>query len=168
MDFMCTGDAFCNAGARCTADCVSEIQCSCCQQCYATEVAQCSKVSTVQEGCRIIMDDNFNLKSSLIEAKNGETNLWTPNKDFPFQVTDDVDTDDPWTVSGWIDIEDLPIWYSPGIGVPNTNCSSLMSNNRYAMRNDDQLRFIELDDYPCTEFGKRIIYFLIMEWFYFG
>eukprot|EP00980_Cylindrotheca_fusiformis_P012201 scaffold2962_cov126-Cylindrotheca_fusiformis.AAC.17 len=154
--------------AACSANCVSDMSCSCCFQCYAREVDACSKVSPVEQGCRIIMDDDLNMKSSMIEAKNGDTGGWTYNKDFAFQVTDRLDTDRPWTVRGWIDIEDQPIWYMPRIGVPDVNCSTMMTTDRYVMRDDSQLRFIELPDYPCTEFGKRIIYFLIMEWFYFG
>eukprot|EP00980_Cylindrotheca_fusiformis_P012202 scaffold2962_cov126-Cylindrotheca_fusiformis.AAC.18 len=96
------------------------------------------------------MDDNLNMKSSMIEAKNGDTGSWHFNKDFAFQVTDKVDTDDPWTVRGWIDIEDQPIWYMPAIGA-DVNCSTMMSTDRYVMRDDSQLRFIELPDYPCTE-----------------
>jgi hypothetical protein len=169
MDFLCSDNAFCATGVGCKADCVSEIQCSCCQQCYATEVTMCTKVSPSRNGCRIIMDDSLNEESSMLEAKNDvDPTSWRYNKDFPFQVIDDVDSDDPWTVNGWIDIQDLPIYYMPGIGVPGVNCSTLMLSDHYAMHNDDQLRFIEQPDYPCTDFGKRLIYFLIMEWFYFG
>jgi hypothetical protein len=115
------------------------------------------------------MDDSLNEESSLLEVKNVvDPNSWHYNKDFPFHVTDDVDSDDPWTVNGWVDIQDLPIYYMPGIGVPKVNCSTLMLRENYAMHNDDQLRFIELPDYPCTEFGKRLIYFLIWQAFYFG
>ena len=119
----------------------------------------------------MIMDDTLNEVSVLLEAKTVvDPRSWYYNKDFPWQVTDKVDSDDPWVITGWVDIQDGPIWFKGylggDIGVPETNCSTLMK--QYKMRNDRQLRFIPLEDYPCTEYGKSLIYFLIMQWFYFG
>ena len=90
------------------------------------------------------------------------------NKDYLFEVTDRAGTEIPWTVYGTVDIQEGVLTYAPTIGAPDLECSALMLGGFYKMHNDDQLRFFEVPDYPCTEFGKRIIYFMIMEWFYFG
>ena len=40
--------------------------------------------------------------------------------------------------------------------------------SKYKMANDSQLTFVDVEKYPCTAFGKNIIYFLVLEWYYFG
>ena len=38
----------------------------------------------------------------------------------------------------------------------------------YAMQDNIQLTFLTIPDHPCTDLQKALIYFLVMEWFYFG
>eukprot|EP00980_Cylindrotheca_fusiformis_P012491 scaffold3073_cov66-Cylindrotheca_fusiformis.AAC.6 len=81
------------------------------------------------------------------------------------KVTDDVDIDDPWTVEGLLDVDDeAPMLFVPEAGVPNIACSFLMEEGRYVMKNDTALTFTDIPGYPCTEFGKIIMYFFIFEW----
>ena len=126
------------------------------------------------DGCRMIMDDNLNQKSSLIQAKNPveDSDPWLIyDTNFPFVVTDkiNIDSEDSaYSVYGLIRVDGGPITYNPRIGVPDVTCHELMTDDWYAMKDDSQLRFMEVPGYPCTEFGKRIIYRLIMEWLYFG
>jgi len=124
----------------------------------------------------MIMDDNLNQQSSVIEAKNppgvDDSNLFLfDDTDFAFVVTDkiNIDSEDSaYSVYGSIPVDGGPIIYDPPIGVPDVTCHELMTDGWYAMRDDSQLRFMQVPGYPCTEFGKRIIYRLIMEWLYFG
>ena len=134
----------------------------------------CAKVSPSLNGCRMIMDDNLNQLSSVLQAINPvpDPNVFFGfDRDFPFVVTDkiNIDSEDSaYSVNGWVAVNGGPMIYSPKIGVPDVTCQELMANDWYAMRDDSQLRFMEVPGYPCTEFGKRIIYRLIMEWLYFG
>eukprot|EP00980_Cylindrotheca_fusiformis_P012199 scaffold2962_cov126-Cylindrotheca_fusiformis.AAC.15 len=137
---------------------------------YTGAAKVCSKVSPVEQGCRVTMGDKANVKRAMLEVINVDWDYSSyPSMGFAFNVTDDVDTDDPWTVLGLLDVDDEePMLFLPWAGVPDINCSRIMSEDRYIMHDDSQLTFTELEGYPCTEFGKRIIYFFIMEWFYFG
>ncbi|CAJ1947807.1 unnamed protein product [Cylindrotheca closterium] len=173
MEFLCQERGLCSTNMGCSSDC--NVECSCCRRCYASGVAMCAKVSpNLENGCRMIMDDNLNKQSSVLQAKNiddGSNTYLLYDTDFPFVVTDkiNIDSEDSaYSVYGSIPSNGGPITYNPQIGVPAVTCQELMTDDWYKMRDDSQLRFMEVPDYPCTEFGKRIIYRLIMEWLYFG
>mmetsp|Transcript_43288 Transcript_43288/g.104630 ORF Transcript_43288/g.104630 Transcript_43288/m.104630 type:complete len:211 (-) Transcript_43288:34-666(-) len=172
MEFLCQDNAVCSTTWGCSSDCLSAVECSCCARCYDNKVVMCAKVSPSLDGCRMIMDDNLNHQSSVLEAKNPvDSNTYYHDKDFAFVVSDKINIvseDSVYSVYGWIRIDGGPISYNPQIGVPDVTCHELMTDDWYAMRDDEQLRFMEVPGYPCTEFGKRIIYRLIMEWLYFG
>ena len=51
-------------------------------------------------------------------------------------------------------------------GVPDVTCDGILKDR--IMKDDSQLTFTNIPDHPCTPFGKNMIYFMIMEWFYFG
>lgn len=161
----------------CSSDCLSAaaVECSCCRKCYADAVTMCIKVSPSVDGCRVIMDDNLNKQSSVLQAKNVPLEDTNPyliyDTDFAFVVTDKINLDSEdtaYSVYGSIPVDGGPISYNPRIGVQDVTCHELMTDDWYRMRDDQQLRFMEVPGYPCTEFGKRIIYRLIMEWLYFG
>ncbi|KAL3939696.1 MAG: hypothetical protein SGBAC_005617 [Bacillariaceae sp.] len=175
MEFLCQDNAVCSSRIMgCSSDCLSAVQCSCCGRCYDSKIAMCAKVSPSLDGCRMIMDDNLNKQSSVLQAKNpldDPSTFLGWDTDFAFVVTDkiNIDSEDSaYSVYGSIPVNGGPFSYSPGIGVPDVTCQELMTDDWYAMRDDSQLRFMEVPGYPCTEFGKRIIYRLIMEWLYFG
>eukprot|EP00980_Cylindrotheca_fusiformis_P012198 scaffold2962_cov126-Cylindrotheca_fusiformis.AAC.14 len=115
------------------------------------------------------MDDSHNMKLAMLEAINMDRDYsGYPNTDFAFNVTDDVDTDEPWSHQGVFNVVNGSLEWVGYVGVPDLTCSSLMAEDRYIMKNDTQLTFTDIPGYPCTEFGRKLIYFMIMEWFYFG
>ena len=119
----------------------------------------CAEVSPSGNICKIVMRDSLNKEVSLLRVKKRDDGI--------FIATDRPDTDDAWNVRVTVpntDCDNCPM--DIRAGVPDTSCKSLMSN--YEMVDDSQLTFVEDEKYPCTAFGKSIIYFLVMEWFYFG
>lgn len=119
----------------------------------------CAEVSPSGNICKIIMRDSLNEEVSLIRVKKKE--------DFIFMATDRPGTDDAWNVRVTVpsaDCKDCPM--DIRAGVPDTSCMRLMS--KYKMEDDSQLTFVDVEKYPCTAFGKNLIYFLVLEWFYFG
>ena len=40
--------------------------------------------------------------------------------------------------------------------------------DKYVMADNAQLTFLAVEGHPCTAFERSLIFFLIMEWFYFG
>jgi len=171
MEFLCQDNNVCTTKMACSSDCQSGVQCSCCQQCDNTSSSsKCEKVSPSPIGCRIRMDDNINKQSSVLQVKNVNSNRIF-GSDFPFAVLDKININSEvtaLTIRGAIPVNGGPITYKPSIGVPDVTCDKMMSDDWYAMKDDGQLRFTVEPGYPCTEFGERIIYRLIMDWLYFG
>mmetsp|Transcript_12574 Transcript_12574/g.29806 ORF Transcript_12574/g.29806 Transcript_12574/m.29806 type:complete len:348 (+) Transcript_12574:107-1150(+) len=119
----------------------------------------CSEVSPSGNICKIIMKDSLNKEVSLLRVKKREDGI--------FIATDRPGSKDAWNVRITLpsnNCDDCPMHMKAG--VPDTSCSRLLS--KYKMRDDPQLTFVEDVRYPCTDFGKGIIYFLVMEWYYFG
>ena len=119
----------------------------------------CSEVSPSGNICKIIMKDSLNKEVSLLRVKKREDGI--------FIATDRPGTKDAWNVRVTLpsnNCDDCPM--NIKAGVPDTSCSRLLS--RYKMQDDSQLTFVEDERHPCTDFGKDIIYFLVMEWYYFG
>lgn len=119
----------------------------------------CSRVSPSGSMCKVIMKDSMNKDESLLQVKalGGGS----------FVVTDGPDTDDPWNVrveAPTSDCKDCPLTVKAG--VPDVSCSEVKTD--YRMVDNEQLTFLDVISFPCTNFGKSIIYFLIMEWYYFG
>mmetsp|Transcript_24714 Transcript_24714/g.71311 ORF Transcript_24714/g.71311 Transcript_24714/m.71311 type:complete len:363 (+) Transcript_24714:117-1205(+) len=119
----------------------------------------CSEVSPSGNICKMIMKDRLNKEVSLLRVKKRGDGI--------FIATDRPGTEDAWNVRVTVpnnNCDDYPMDIKAG--VPSTSCNKLLS--RYEMLDDSQLTFVEDEKYPCTSFGKNIIYFLIMEWYYFG
>lgn len=85
---------------------------------------------------------------------------FTPGR---YLVTDKVDSTTPWTVeviadaSGQLDVD---------AEVPELTTDELL--DRYRMEDDEQLSFAPVEGCPCGELEQALIYFLVLEWFYFG
>ena len=119
----------------------------------------CAEVSPSGNICKIVMRDSLNKEVSLLRVKKRDDGV--------FIATDRPGTDDAWNVRVTVpstDCDDCPMDIKAG--VPDTSCKILMS--KYEMVDDSQLTFVEDEKYPCTPFGKSILYFLVLEWFYFG
>lgn len=127
----------------------------------------CVEVSTKSGSnkCRVRMRDDLNIIYTTLQVEEVG-----PNK---YVVTDNIQSwcfeKGPWNVdvkklkSGALVID---------AGVPEVTCKELMDG--WPMRDDRQLTFTpdtyrnEPEEYPCTDFGKNLIYFMIQEWYYFG
>lgn len=105
--------------------------------------------------CRIQMLDNRNEIDTIIQAEEVRQGHYI--------VTDKVNTVDEWSVDVYLrDNRSLKI----EAGVRDVDYQGLIDN--YVMESGSQLTFLAVAGYACTEFETSLIYFLIMEWFYFG
>ena len=52
------------------------------------------------------------------------------------------------------------------VGAPKIGCAEMKTD--YQMSDSEQLVFSEIEGHPCSDFEMSLIFFLVMEWFYFG
>jgi hypothetical protein len=121
-------------------------------------LAACDTGRTASDDvCRMQMRDSANATDSILQAKEIITDHYI--------VTDRLTSSDPWSVEVKVTSDDR-IETNVNNGVPKITIDELM--NRYIMKNDQQLTFTSVAGCPCAPFETSLIYFLIMEWFYFG
>lgn len=78
-------------------------------------------------------------------------------------VTARLETFDPWSVkvmllpNGGLEID---------AGVPQVTQQGLLA--LYPMKNHGALTFVPVDGHPCREFDRALIFFLVLEWFFYG
>ncbi len=121
---------------------------------------------SVASTCRIEMKDYINLVEegpsvSVIELK--EVPSRTKNRNFI--ITDKVDSEDSWSERFYISKKDDLVNVPMGLGDLLTKNQIL---KKYKMKDDSQLVFSEISGSSCTEQDRALIYYFIMEWFYFG
>jgi len=125
----------------------------------------CTEVSPSGNICKVVMKDSLNNAASLLRVKKLDEGT--------FMATDRPGTEDAWNVrvtvpaatsAGDCGGDDCPMTIKAG--VPDVSCKRLLS--KYEMVDDGQLTFVEDEKHPCTAFGRDILYFLVMEWYYFG
>ncbi|MCO4792351.1 MAG: hypothetical protein KC493_01470 [Bacteriovoracaceae bacterium] len=121
---------------------------------------------SVASTCRIEMKDYINLVEegpsvSVIELK--EVPSRTKNRNFI--ITDKVDSEDSWSERFYISKKDDLVNVPTGLGDLLTKNQIL---KKYKMKDDSQLVFSEISGSSCTEQDRALIYYFIMEWFYFG
>lgn len=118
----------------------------------------CRRVGLSSGVCRIRMIDHLNVNYVELESKD--------IGDGKFTITDNVLGKcgrDPWTEKAELDGENIII----DAGVPDVTCIEMLEEYDVPL-NDTQLDFLSMNEYPCTEFGQNLIWFMINEWFYFG
>ena len=128
-----------------------------------TTSEDCSSVSLFGNECVIQMIDFHNMNIVIIQVKD--------LADGRFTVTDNFDSEScwgdgaPWEVSvevrnnGSLDID---------AGVPDVNCDEILTSPQYQMKDDVQLTFRPNSDRICNLFGRNLIYFMVLQWFYLG
>jgi hypothetical protein len=105
--------------------------------------------------CRVVMIDDFNEFVTTLQVERVSEVL--------FVVTTGVGGEYPWSVEvvlyedGELDI---------AAGVPDIEYDELLEE--YELEDAGQLSFEEPTGYRCSAFEGSLIFFLIMEWFYFG
>uniref|UniRef100_A0A7R9WA02 Bulb-type lectin domain-containing protein n=1 Tax=Pseudictyota dubia TaxID=2749911 RepID=A0A7R9WA02_9STRA len=128
------------------------------------KAADCTSISDFGNMCQVQMIDRSNENIVTIRVNDLGKNK--------FEVIDNVnencgggDRGEAWTVplkvrnggKGLVDID---------AGVPRLQCKNFVPN--YPMEDDSQLIWLRDGTYPCNEFGEALIYFMVMEWYYFG
>uniref|UniRef100_A0A7S2A580 Bulb-type lectin domain-containing protein n=1 Tax=Trieres chinensis TaxID=1514140 RepID=A0A7S2A580_TRICV len=125
-------------------------------KCFPDKVPsdKCAKVSAKGKVCKMKMIDSLNKINTVLEVKDLGNNR--------YRVTDDIEGKKPWKEI--VEILDTGAILTDA-GVPEVTCHDLLED--YEMEDDSQLTF-KKQGKQCTEFSENLIYFMIMEWFYFG
>jgi hypothetical protein len=120
-------------------------------------VAACDDRAPVSSGaCRIEMLDGENLRHTTLQVEGSDSSYFT--------VTNGVDSESPWPVVVTLDADGNATFADAAVSAVTR--AALLTD--YAMQDDPQLTFLPVPDHPCTDFEKALIYFLVMEWFFFG
>lgn len=111
--------------------------------------------------CKVEMTDNLNLN----DGKPSVSYLTaTILKKDTFRTYYDLNASDVGSRKATLDYELNLIVTNPG--VPDTTIDELKRD--YRMRDDSQLTFTVLTPKECDETTRALIYFFVVEWFYFG
>jgi hypothetical protein len=117
----------------------------------------CGDRSTIAAGaCQIAMLDGENLIHTTLQVEMAD--------ELNYTVTNGVGSTSPAQVLVTLDAAgNAQFAYA---AVPAVTREALIMD--YAIQDNQQLTFLAVPDHPCTDFEKALIYFLVMEWFYFG
>ena len=105
--------------------------------------------------CRVVMHDDLNQIEPTLQVEQ--------INDVLFVVTSGVGTEEPWSVEA--------VLYEDGVlafdaGVPDLTHDVLLQ--RYPLTDTGQLTFDLAAQTPCSALERSLVFFLIMEWFFFG
>jgi hypothetical protein len=110
-----------------------------------------------ERACRVQMHDSNRSVDSLLQSKEIQARV--------FLVTDRLTSIEPATVEVSVSAEEI-LESSVDGGIPRITVEELQQ--RYVMKDDQQVAFTPVSGYSCTAFERSLIYFLIVEWFYYG
>ena len=117
----------------------------------------CDGPETVSEdACRLRMVDRVNGTSPLLQVIRLDPSV--------FVVTDRLTSATPWSVEVRVATDGQLTFVTAS--VPRVSKADVVSE--YAARTEDWLTFQSVEGYPCDDFERALVYFLVMEWFYFG
>lgn len=120
-----------------------------------TDGTDLGEVSAPEGPCRVVMTDALNGFQDTLQAEQRAPDAWV--------VTAGLDTTEPWNVSVHLR-GDRTLEFDAC--VPAVTIDSLLTG--YPMVNSRTLTFVEPADHRCTAFESSLIYFLVLEWFYYG
>jgi hypothetical protein len=130
-----------------------------------TSKEDCSSVSPFGDECVVQMIDFLNMNIVNLQVKDLGKGRFTVTDNYDGESCHGGDGGEPWEVSvevqgnGNVDID---------AGVPDVNCQEMLTTPWYQMEDDVQLTFRPNENHMCNLFGRNLIYFMVMQWFYFG